>query len=314
MIGIIGGSGFVGTRCRSVLERGDHKYINYDIAGEDEETRFLNVSEPIGEDLFAGCSVIINLSAEHRDNVNPTEKYYEVNVTGAENVCAAARVAGVSQIIFVSSVAVYGFVESQTDENGKINFFNSYGESKYLAEEVYKAWYSEDPERRSLVIIRPTVIFGEGNRGNVYNLFRQIADRRFLMFGDGENKKSMAYVGNVAEFICHFIGARAGFSTFNYADGPDMSMNELVTLVRQQLLGKDGVGVRLPAWLGLVAGRLCDVASSTFRVPLPVSSIRVKKFMGSTTFCSATDMGGFVAPYSLRDGLSKTLTYEFDNA
>ena len=60
-------------------------------------------------------------------------------------------------------------------------------------------------ERRSLVIIRPTVIFGEGNRGNVYNLFRQIADRRFLMFGDGENKKSMAYVGNVAEFICHLL-------------------------------------------------------------------------------------------------------------
>ena len=63
MIGIIGGSGFVGTRCRSVLERGGYKYINYDIVVEDEETRFLNVSEPIGEDLFAGFSVIINLSA-----------------------------------------------------------------------------------------------------------------------------------------------------------------------------------------------------------------------------------------------------------
>ena len=47
-------------------------------------------------------------------------------------------------------------------------------------------------------------------------------------------------------------------------------------------------------------------------MPLPVSSIRVKKFMGSTTFFSATDMTVF-APYSLRDGLSKTLTYEFDN-
>ena len=48
--------------------------------------------------------------------------------------------------------------------------------------------------RKKLVIIRPTVIFGEGNRGNVFNLINAIASKKFVMFGDGSNKKSMAYV------------------------------------------------------------------------------------------------------------------------
>ena len=52
----------------------------------------------------------------------------------------------------------------------------------------------------SLIIVRPTVIFGEGNRGNVYNLFKQIASNKFLMVGDGNNKKSLAYIGNVVAF------------------------------------------------------------------------------------------------------------------
>ena len=48
---------------------------------------------------------------------------------------------------------------------GESNYFNDYGRTKYLAEQVYKAWQAEDPESRTLVIVRPTVIFGEGNRG-----------------------------------------------------------------------------------------------------------------------------------------------------
>ena len=57
------------------------------------------------------------------------------------------------------------------------------------------------PHERSLVIIRPTVIFGKGNRGNVFNLFNQINKGLFAMIGDGENIKSMAYVKNVASFL-----------------------------------------------------------------------------------------------------------------
>lgn len=87
------------------------------------------------------------------------------------------------------------------------------------------------------MIIRPTVIFGEQNRGNVYNLLRQIASGRFPMVGKGKNKKSMNYVENVAAFIEFCLNLEAGESLFNYFDEPAYDMNHLVLDV-YKMLGK----------------------------------------------------------------------------
>ena len=70
-----------------------------------------------------------------------------------------------------------------------------------LAEKIIKKWYEADPSNTSITIIRPTVVFGERNRGNVYNLLKQISSGKFLMVGKGQNKKSMAYVGNLVALI-----------------------------------------------------------------------------------------------------------------
>ena len=76
--------------------------------------------------------------------------------------------------------------------------------------------------------------------------------------------------------------------------------------------GKDGVGLRLPYWLGLILGYTADLVSNITGKNLPVSSIRVKKFASSTEFKSAkTDLDNFVAPYSLIDGLQRTVYSEF---
>ena len=194
---------------------------------------------------------------------------------------------------------------------GESNYFNDYGRTKYLAEQVYKAWQAEDPERRTLVIVRPTVIFGEGNRGNVYNLLRQIASRRFLMFGDGTNRKSMAYVENVVAFIEYSLSFEPGLHIYNYIDKPDFDMNTLISGARKTLFGKTNVGLRLPGIVGIALGYVADLAAMIIRKPLPVSSIRVKKFMGTTQFASSVSDTGFVPPVSLEDGLARTLRYEF---
>ena len=194
---------------------------------------------------------------------------------------------------------------------GESNYFNDYGRTKYLAEQVYKAWQAEDPESRTLVIVRPTVIFGEGNRGNVYNLLRQIASRRFVMFGDGTNRKSMAYVENVVAFIEYSLSFNPGLHIYNYIDKPDFDMNTLISGARRTLFGKTNVGLRLPGFVGIALGYVADLAAMIIRKPLPVSSIRVKKFMGTTQFASSVSDTGFVPPVSLEDGLARTLRYEF---
>jgi nucleoside-diphosphate-sugar epimerase len=239
---ILGGSGFIGTRLTALLTE---KNIPLRISDLRPSESFPNLwthcdvrqHESLSE-LARGASAIVNLAAEHRDDVRPLSRYHETNVQGASQVCLAARNAGIQKIVFTSGVAVYGFHPSPVDESGSFAPFNAYGKTKLEAEGVYRAWAAEDPSRR-LVIVRPSVVFGEGYRGNAYNLLHQIASGRFLMVGPGKNLKSMAYVGNVAAFLIHTLSLGPGVQIFNYVDGPDMNTRDLVEYINR-CLGKPG--------------------------------------------------------------------------
>jgi len=309
MIHIIGGAGFVGTRLAQVLGAQSTPFKIFDKALDGEG--YCDVTMPESLASLPPAEIVINLAAEHRDDVTPRALYDHVNVEGATNVCDYCRRNGTRQIIFTSSVAVYGFAPEGTDERGALNPFNDYGRTKMEAEGVYKAWQAEDPANRSLVIIRPTVIFGEQNRGNVYNLLRRIESGRFIMFGPGTNRKSMAYVQNIAEFLAFSTKFGPGEHVYNYVDQPDLDMNTLVSRCRSVLFGKDGVGFRLPGWLGVLAGYGFDMLAAITGKKLPISSIRVKKFMGTTAFNTSISKTGFKPSSSLVQGIERTLRHEF---
>ena len=254
------------------------------------------------------------MAAVHRDDVQPISRYDDVNVQGATNVCEVARRFDIKKIIFTSSVAIYGFAPPDTDESGSPNYFNDYGRTKYLAEQVYKKWQAEDSKNRTLIIVRPTVIFGEGNRGNVYNLLKQIASRRFVMFGNGKNKKSMAYVGNVSSFIYNRISNRElGLNIYNYVDKPDLTMNDLLSVIEKKLNFKL-LKISLPMWLGIYLGYFIDLIAFILNKKFSISSVRIKKFCATTQFDSKKAMNVFKPPYTIKEGLNKTLDYEFLNS
>lgn len=322
-VAIFGGNGFVGTSLKSALAVSGKEAVSIDLVPEKTgiESGFPFECGDIRDyESIASCAadfeidVLINLAAEHRDDVLPLERYHDTNVKGSENVCAFARERGVNTIVFTSSVAVYGFAAPNTGEDGPINFFNEYGKTKYLAEQKYLEWQQEEPAVRTLVIVRPTVIFGPGNRGNVYTLLRQISTRRFAMFGNGLNVKSLAYVDNVAAFLEHCCKFEPGVHLYNYVDKPDLAMNSLVGLVRKILFGKHGVGLRLPAFLGITIGMVFDLLSCVTRKRFAVSRIRVRKFLATTQFSSAVGETAFSPSIELEDGLKKTLIYEFVEA
>lgn len=311
---VIGGGGFLGTCLIKKLKANDNSEVFCGDLKQSKITKnniIVNVEKPATFDQISYADTIINLAAVHRDDIKPKTKYDDVNVQGAKNICNLARDIGAKNIIFTSSVAIYGFAPPNTNESGDPNYFNDYGRTKFLAENIYKEWYQEDPSNRNLTIIRPTVIFGKGNRGNVYNLLNQVAKKRFVMIGNGKNIKSMAYVENVAAFISFCIKKNKGINIYNYVDKPDFDMNELVSVIRKKLFGKDNVGIRLPAFFGYFIGYFADLLNFIFRISLPVSSIRIKKFMGTTQFDSSAREAGFNAPFSLKDALEKTITYEF---
>jgi len=311
---IIGGSGFVGSSLCHILSRKNIDFVILDKVKsrfDQFKTKIIDVRNEISlnEDML--YKVIINLAAEHRDDVSPKSLYHEVNVNGARNTCALATSKNINTIVFTSSVAVYGFASIGTSETGKIMPFNDYGRTKWEAEQVYKRWQAEDTKNRTLVIIRPTVIFGERNRGNVFNLLKQISLGRFLMIGDGQNRKSMAYVENVAAFIDYSLNFKPGIHIYNYIDQPNFTMNSLVACVNKILGRSEKTTFRLPYFFGLMIGRLCDFIAFVLRKKLAISLIRVKKFCANSVYSSAVSKTGFVPPVNLVDAIERTVKYEF---
>ena len=312
---ITGGSGFVGTRLIRRLSQSEIEYINIDKKAShyySTETVIQNICDSAGlEKKSPNADIIVHLAAEHRDDVRPKSLYDEVNVEGTRNICKLAENKGINKIIFTSSVAVYGFSELSAKEDGAISPFNDYGRTKYEAENIFRDWYNKDPGNRSLIIIRPTVIFGEQNRGNVYNLLYQIASGRFLMVGRGLNSKSMAYVENVAAFIEHCLSFSSGSHLYNYIDKPDLNMNALVSYVYKSLGKQEDIKLRIPYPIGYFGGLLLDSLAKVTGRKFPVSSIRVKKFCSNTVFDSSFHNTGFKAEVSLTEGLNRTIQYEF---
>jgi nucleoside-diphosphate-sugar epimerase len=257
------------------------------------------------------CDLVVLLAAEHRDDVTPTSLYYDVNAGGMRNTLNAMEANGVKRIVFLSSVAVYGLNKKNPDEAHPADPFNHYGKSKWQAEKVLQEWNQTHPDW-NINIIRPTVIFGERNRGNVYNLLKQISGGRFLMVGDGNNRKSMAYVGNVIAFIQYLIEHQTkGYHVYNYVDKPDFTMNDLINHVAK-VLGKHIPSTHFPFWLGMLGGYCFDCLAWLTKKKLTISSVRVKKFCATTEFnASKIRASGFIPPYTLEEGLTNTLQYEF---
>ena len=313
-IALVGGSGFVGTRL--IVELGTERCANLDKRHSALYNNLTTIHDirqnGICETLPDNTVSVVLLAAEHRDDVSPASLYYDVNVQGTKNVLDAMDCKDIRSIVFTSSVAVYGLNKENPCEEHPADPFNHYGMSKWQAEEVLRNWYKKDPEKRSLSIIRPTVIFGEANRGNVYNLLKQVASGKFLMIGHGKNLKSMAYVGNIVAFIKHLIEHDTpGYRVYNYVDQPDFNMNALVDQVRNDL-GVNSSLVRIPEWLGMMGGYGFDMLARFSGKKLAISSVRVKKFCATTQFSAEKiNKTGFKRPFTLVEGLERTLKYEF---
>ncbi len=314
---LIGASGFVGTRLLGLLGEEPDKYqcSNIDL----QPSHFFNNITFIGDvrdqdridSALKGADMVILLAAQHRDDVTPASLYYDTNVGGMEVTLKAMEKNGCKRLIFFSSVAVYGLNKKNPAENHPADPFNHYGKSKWKAELVLQAWFDSHADW-NIDIIRPTVIFGERNRGNVYNLLKQISSGRFLMVGNGRNRKSMAYVGNIVAFVKYMIeNVDTGYNVFNYIDKPDNDMNHLVAHV-SKVLKKHIPSVHFPYWLGMLGGYCFDLMAKLSGRKLTVSSVRIKKFCATTEFdATKAHSSGFKAPYTLDDGLARTLEFEF---
>ncbi len=252
-------------------------------------------------DLMRGVDACWHLAAAHHDSGISEETYFSVNETGTRVLCEEMSAAGVEDMCFLSSVAVYG-PEENRDEPAPDT---PYGASKLAAEEVVSEWVGMGGGKA--LVVRPAVVFGIDNFANTYSLIKQIHGGLFWPVGRGSNVKSMAYVDNLVPAVLdRWLALVPGtLEILNYVDKPDLSSARIATSVAEAL----GRKVPRPAIPPLLARILLSSADrlGAIRGKPTHLWLKVRKFSLSQTLYS-TDFNGS-ASVPLEEALAETVRW-----
>ncbi|MGT2425241.1 NAD-dependent epimerase/dehydratase family protein [Amnibacterium kyonggiense] len=280
---VFGGSGFIGGRMLRLLHaRGVERLACADVVppkdlGFDVDFHQVDVREPI--DLPGSWDVAYNFSAVHRTPGHPDQEYFETNVAGAINVTNFCRDRGIETIVFTSSIAVYGPKEDLLTEASEPQPTSAYGRSKLLAEDIHRTWFADDPRRR-LVIVRPAVIFGEGENGNFDRLRGALASRRFAYPGRTDTIKACGYVEELVRSLEWVRNGDEQQVTFNFAYPERATIEQIATTIA----ANDGTRLplgRIPLMPMLAAASMFEVLGKV-GVRTGINRARIQKLVRST--------------------------------
>ncbi len=122
--------------------------------------------------------------------------FYRVNRDLAHDIAQKAKIDGVGQFIFLSSMSVYGMNCGIIDKNTHLNPKNNYAKSKLEAEKLIELLNSDTFK---IAILRPPMVYGKGCKGNYPRLVKLAVN--LPCFPDIYNQRSMIYIDNLCEFI-----------------------------------------------------------------------------------------------------------------
>ncbi|MEJ7645948.1 MAG: NAD-dependent epimerase/dehydratase family protein [Chryseolinea sp.] len=310
---LTGGSGFIGSHFHKFFD--NRELINLDLNEPTfrANSRFVKGDIRVEEDVrkavaLGGVKTIISLAAKHHDFGIGHEEYFDTNEDGTVVICRVASQFNIQEIIFYSSVAVYGIREEISTEELAPRPDAPYGESKLAGERVLVKWAQEDL-RRKVIIIRPTLVFGPNNMANMRNLIKQIDSGLYFHLGKADNVKSIAYVENLVaatQFLLERI--KPGVSIYNYADEPQLSTRQISEMIAATLQKR--ILFTIPKPLGIALGYPFDFLIKITNKNLPISSSRIRK-LSTQTYHSAKKIfsQGFVAKFTTTDGIKKMVEW-----
>jgi len=292
---IFGGTGFIGSHLAKFLVDNnivgnvilaDIKPVRSDFLFDYSRVTYIetDVRDPIGKwGLPKTAQLIFNFAAVHREPGHLLHEYYETNLPGADNVCAWAENVGCSNIIFTSSIAPYGPTETVKTEESIPTPNSPYGGSKLAAEKIHIGWQRAKAGRR-LVIVRPGVVFGPGERGNVTRLVQATLRRYFLYMGNKGTRKAGGYVKelvNTMPWALSKIPEEGGVFLYNFTVPVAPSVEDYVNTVFK-VTGKRLFVPSVPFKLLLAISYVVEAFAKPLGINQPISPIRVRKLIRST--------------------------------
>jgi nucleoside-diphosphate-sugar epimerase len=247
--------------------------------------------------------VVIHLAGKAHDlkNTSTPDEYYQVNTELTKKVFDAFLSSEAKVFITLSSVkAVADKVEGALTEERTSNPITHYGKSKLLAEQYILS--KDIPEGKRVYILRPCMIHGPGNKGNLNLLYKLVSKGIPWPLGAFENKRSFCSIDNLM-FIFKELIERDDIPSgvYNVADDIPLSTNEVISILAASQNRKPRI------WS--ISKRVIEFSAKIGNVlKLPLNEERLQKLTDSYVVSNKKLMTaiGKPLPVSSREGLLKT--------
>ena len=263
----------------------------------------IDVREPATDwPKLPAIELIANFAAVHKDPGHEYHEYYETNVLCAENVKDYAELTFCKEIIFTSSISVYGPSREKIDEQSPQVPRTAYGNSKLIAEKIHESWFATGDERR-LTIVRPGVVFGSGENGNMTRLVKAIRSGYFVFTSNQKTVKSGCYVKNLCDAMLFIHDSeQLGLKVvFNMSFSPMPCLADYVNTIKS-VLGRKGSSLSIPYPVVFLTILCIQLLSRPFNLQHGINLARLKKITSSNNIDpKLLRETSWKAPYSLQD-------------
>lgn len=253
---------------------------------------------------FASDSSIVHLAGKAHDlkNISVPDQYYETNFNLTKELYDAFLKSNAKKFIFISSVkASADIVDGKLTESDVPAPQTHYGKSKLMAEEYIKG--QPLPDGKSFYILRPCMIHGPGNKGNLNLLYKLISKGIPYPLAAFENKRSFLSVENLC-FVIRELLERDDIQSgiYNVADDEALSTNDLIKLIAK-------ASDRSPKLWKINPVLIRTIAKLGDKLKLPLTSERLNKLtenyiVDNTKIRQAL---GKELPVRAKDGILKTI-------
>lgn len=302
---VTGGSGFIGTHLTRRLVSEGASVISLDLNVPRERLEGVRYVTGDVRDLgalqVAKLDRIFNLAAVHTTPGHPDHEYYDTNIGGALEVTKLAVRTGASQIVFTSSISIYGPSEDKKVEATEPAPTSAYGRSKLMAEKIHEQWLNAAPGRR-LTVVRPAVVFGAGEGGNFTRMASLLAKGVFIFPGRRDTIKSCIYVEDLLDLILVAAAKPEPYVLFNGSYPECPTLEKIVTLLRDRYFPKARL-IDVPSGVVLGAAGMLKAFS---HAGLGIHPDRVYKLLWSTyVFPGWAAQEGLLGDDALSSGIER---------
>ncbi|NCO68614.1 MAG: NAD-dependent epimerase/dehydratase family protein [Nitrospirae bacterium] len=267
--------------------------------------------------VFKGVEVVFHLAARVHDvfeGTNSSKEHLVTNVEGTRNLLDECKGEVIKHFIFFSTIKTMAEKNNDTMDEGFVPAPQTpYGQSKLAAEELVSEYGRKNGFMTTS--LRLPMVYGPGNKGNIYRMIEAVDRGRFIMVGRGDNKRSMVFVENVVDAALSVAGEKeADGKVYIVTDGIDYTVRELYETIARGL-GKKPIAFHIPLAMARGIARLGDLGKIISGKPLLFDSSVVKRLTSPFTFSSGRIQKeiGFKPKYNLYNTAEKTINWYREN-